>query len=93
MRFRSGQVRLLNRELPQRLDNVGGFEGGRVDGERPVHGVYDGRLDPIGHRQGREAAMVVDHVEARRASVAVDLLEGPRDVVDLVEGALDLIGV
>ena len=43
---------------------VAGVEGRGTGGELPVQGVHDRRVDAIGHRQRREAAVIVNDIEA-----------------------------
>ena len=55
-----------------------------LGGERPVQGVHHRGVDAIGHRERREAAVVVNDVEALTVGGQVDLIECPRHVVDLI---------
>ena len=57
-----------------------------------MQGVHDRRLDAVGHRERGEPAVVVDHVEVAIGGRQLDRLERPRDVVDLIQRALDLVG-
>jgi hypothetical protein len=72
---------------------VAGVEGRGLRGERTVQGVDQRRPQAVGHRQRGEAAVVVDDVEALAIFAGVDPIEGAGDVVGLIQGALDLVGV
>jgi hypothetical protein len=87
-----GELRPADRDQ-RALMSVAGVEGSGLRGELSVQGVDEWRPQAVGHRQRGEAAVVVHDVEAVAASHPVDQLEGPRHVVGLVEGALDLVRV
>jgi hypothetical protein len=72
---------------------VAGVEGPGGRGERSVQRVDQRRPQAVGHRHRGEAAVVVDEIEAIFTVGGLDPLEGPGDMVGLIEGALDLVGM
>lgn len=90
---RVGRLRAAEADEPS-LAAVPRVEAADLVAERPVRRVDERRADPIRHREGREAAVVVDDVE--RPSLRgrrVDRRERARDMVHFVDRAADPVRV